>query len=51
MGKSKSKLITRTVNTLKELTADASSGGDVKYIGNPEQVNKNSSSSGSVKKQ
>lgn len=40
-----------TVNTSKELTADASSGADIKYLGEPEQVNKNSSSSGSVKKQ
>ncbi|MCF7569218.1 DUF2807 domain-containing protein [Sabulilitoribacter arenilitoris] len=40
-----------TVNTSKELTASASSGGDIKYYGNPEKVNKNKSSSGSVIKQ
>lgn len=40
-----------TVNTSKELTASASSGGDIKYYGNPEKVNKNKSSSGSVRKQ
>lgn len=40
-----------TVNTSKELTANASSGGDIKYYGNPEKVNKNKSSSGSVRKQ
>ncbi|MBP0905390.1 head GIN domain-containing protein [Mariniflexile gromovii] len=40
-----------TVNTSKELTANASSGGDIKYLGNPEIVNKSDSSSGSVKKQ
>ncbi|SFZ93016.1 Putative auto-transporter adhesin, head GIN domain [Flaviramulus basaltis] len=37
-----------TVNTSKELTARASSGGDVKYYGNPEKVNKNDSPSGSI---
>lgn len=40
-----------SVNTSKELTASASSGGDIKYYGNPEKVNKNKSSSGSVRKQ
>ncbi|WP_445734180.1 head GIN domain-containing protein [Mariniflexile sp.] len=40
-----------TVNTSKELTAKASSGGDIKYLGNPEVVNKNDSASGSIKKQ
>ena len=39
-----------TVNTSKELTANASSGGDIKYYGNPEKVNKNNSASGSVRK-
>lgn len=39
-----------TVNTSKELTAKATSGGDVKYLGNPEKVNKTSTSAGSVKK-
>ena len=29
-----------TVNTSKELIAKASSGGDVKYYGNPEKVEK-----------
>ena len=38
-----------TVNTSKELIAKASSGGDVKYYGNPEKVNKSDSPSGSVK--
>ena len=40
-----------TVNTSKELTARATSGGDVKYYGNPEKVNKSDSSSGSVRQQ
>ncbi|MBD0833318.1 head GIN domain-containing protein [Aestuariibaculum sediminum] len=40
-----------TVNTLKDLTAKASSGADIKYLGDPEIINKDSSSSGSVKKQ
>lgn len=39
-----------TVNTSKELTAEATSGGDIKYLGNPEKVNKSSTSAGSVKK-
>jgi hypothetical protein len=38
-----------TVNTSKKLTASASSGGDVKYYGNPEHVEKNDSPSGSIK--
>lgn len=38
-----------TVNTSKALTARASSGGDIKYYGNPENVDKSDSSSGSVK--
>lgn len=38
-----------TVNTSKELTARATSGGNVKYYGNPEKVDKSDSSSGSVK--
>lgn len=38
-----------TVNTSKKLTARASSGGDVKYYGNPESVEKNDSPSGSIK--
>ncbi len=40
-----------TVNTSKELTAKASSGGDIKYYGNPEKVNKNGGPSGSIRKQ
>ena len=39
-----------TVNTSKELTASASSGGDIKYYGNPEKIDKNNSSSGSIRK-
>lgn len=39
-----------TVNTSKELTAKASSGGDIKYYGNPEKVNKTDGVSGSIKK-
>ena len=40
-----------TVNTVKELTASASSGGDITYYGNPEVVNRNDSPSGSIRKQ
>ncbi|WP_445955628.1 head GIN domain-containing protein [Yeosuana sp.] len=40
-----------TVNTAKELTAKASSGGDIKYYGNPEIVNKKDGPSGSISKQ
>lgn len=40
-----------TVNTSKALTAKATSGGDIKYYGNPETVDKSDSSSGSVKQQ
>ncbi len=40
-----------TVNTSKELTAKATSGGDVKYYGNPKKVDKSDSSSGSVRQQ
>jgi hypothetical protein len=40
-----------TVNTAKELTADANSGGDIKYYGNPEKVNKTDSQSGNITKQ
>jgi hypothetical protein len=40
-----------TVNTSKALTARATSGGDIKYYGNPETVDKSDSSSGSVKQQ
>ncbi len=37
-----------TVNTSKELHASASSGGDIKYRGNPEKVEKTDGVSGSV---
>ena len=40
-----------TVNTEKEITADANSGGDIKYYGNPPIVNKNDGPSGSIRKQ
>ena len=40
-----------TVNTSKELTANATSGGSVKYSGNPEKVNKNDGVSGRIRKQ
>lgn len=40
-----------TINTSKELTAKASSGGDIKYYGNPEKVNKSDGVSGSIRKQ
>jgi hypothetical protein len=40
-----------TVNTTKALTARATSGGDIKYYGNPEIVDKSDSSSGRVKQQ
>ena len=38
-----------SVHTSKELTANATSGGDVKYSGNPKKVNKSDNSAGSVK--
>ncbi len=38
------------VNTSKELTAQASSGGYIKYYGDPEKVSKKNSSSGSIVK-
>ncbi|MFH4964065.1 head GIN domain-containing protein [Gaetbulibacter sp. M235] len=40
-----------TVNTAKELTADANSGGDIKYYGNPQIINKTDSHSGSITNQ
>lgn len=40
-----------TVNTSKELTANANSGGDIKYYGNPEKVEKSDGPSGSIRKQ
>lgn len=39
------------VNTSKELTARATSGGDIRYSGNPEKINKSDSSAGSIKSQ
>ena len=39
-----------TVNTSEELTAYANSGGDIKYYGNPDKVEKNDGPSGSVRK-
>jgi hypothetical protein len=38
------------VSVTKEIRAEASSGGDIRYKGNPERSNTNSSSGGSVKK-
>lgn len=38
------------VNVVKEINAEASSGGTIRYKGNPERSNINSSSGGSVKK-
>jgi hypothetical protein len=38
------------VNAVKEIDAHASSGGSIRYKGNPERSNTNSSSGGSVKK-
>lgn len=40
-----------TVNTSKELIAKASSGGDIKYYGNPEKVEKRDGVSGSIRHQ
>lgn len=40
-----------TINTSKELTASANSGGNIKYYGNPEKVEKNDGPSGSIKQQ
>ncbi len=40
-----------SVNTSKELTARATSGGDIRYSGNPEKINKSDTSSGSVRQQ
>ena len=39
-----------TINTQKELTAKATSGGDIKYYGNPEKVDKSDGVSGSIRK-
>jgi len=38
------------VHAVKEITANASSGGSIRFKGNPERSNTNSSSGGSVKK-
>lgn len=38
------------VNTTKELTANASSGGNISYSGNPEKVNKSDGVSGSIRR-
>jgi len=40
-----------TINTSKKLVAKASSGGHVKYYGNPENVEKNDNVSGSIRQQ
>ena len=40
-----------TINTSKKLVAKASSGGNVKYYGNPENVEKNDNVSGSIRQQ
>jgi alpha-L-arabinofuranosidase len=40
-----------TVNTLKKLTAKASSGGDINYVGTPEIIEKSDSVSGSIEKE
>ena len=40
-----------TVNTAKELYAKASSGGDIKYYGDPDKVSKKDGVSGSIRKQ
>lgn len=40
-----------TVNTSEALIAKASSGGDIKYYGNPEKITKKDGVSGSVRKQ
>lgn len=39
-----------TVNTSEQLTAKASSGGDIKYYGNPEKIEKSDNVSGSIRK-
>ncbi|BAO74341.1 hypothetical protein WPG_0111 [Winogradskyella sp. PG-2] len=40
-----------SINTNKALTARATSGGSVRYSGNPENINKSDSSSGSIRAQ
>ena len=39
-----------TVNVKEKLITEASSGGDIKYYGNPSEISKNKSASGSVRK-
>ncbi|MFD2727244.1 head GIN domain-containing protein [Hyunsoonleella rubra] len=39
-----------TVNTSKELIANANSGGDIRYYGNPKKVDANKNSAGSIRK-
>lgn len=39
-----------TVNVKEKLVTEASSGGDIKYYGNPSEISKNKSASGSVRK-
>lgn len=40
-----------SVNTSKLLTAKATSGGDIRYSGNPEKIDKSDTSAGSVRQQ
>lgn len=40
-----------TINTYKELTANATSGGEIKYYGNPEKINKSDGVSGGIRQQ
>ncbi len=40
-----------SVNTSKALTAKATSGGDIRYSGNPEKISKSDTSAGRVKQQ
>jgi hypothetical protein len=39
-----------TVNVKEQLTTEVSSGADIKYYGNPSEISKNKSTSGSVRK-
>jgi len=39
-----------TVNVKEQLSTEVSSGGDIKYYGNPSEISKNKSTSGSVRK-
>ena len=36
------------VNVIEDLDANASSGGDIRFSGNPKKVKKNSSSGGGI---